>query len=545
MLFALVLLLVTIGCIAFIVARGARGGPRPDGLRPGGLRPGGLRPDGLRGRIQARGWGLLLLPIAMAAAAMAGGAHGLIPAELGLAVLAIAFAPKLAARLVPFGLLGLAVYGIHLAKKYRGGVTWRVQYLFIHAEPGGWGTAGVLTEAAVLFVAGVWLLLRLDAPGAGPVRTLAGQWLDRRRGGVRTAHALLLIPVVALVMLLLGPQHWFGIQAFDGLDAAVADLALATAALVLIFRSRAWAATVAAAGSLVLGAYGWLIVEFWPQVPGFAFGVSDLHNSPAPTPLWADALEGSLLLALGLWLAPRVMRHHLTDQPDPELAFRAQQLTRRVQTLTQTRRDAVDTAAAELRRIERDLHDGAQARLVALGISLQAAERLFPTNPEAALALVAEAKESSSQALTELRDLVRGIYPPVLADRGLADAVRALALDVPLPVELDIDLPGTINLPVASAVYFSVAEALANAVKHAHARSARIQLGHTVGMLRAQVTDDGCGGADPAQGTGLAGVERRLAAFDGILAVSSPPGGPTIVVIEVPCALSSPKTSTS
>jgi signal transduction histidine kinase len=534
MFFALVLLLVTIGCIAFIVARGAQGGPRPDSLR---------------GRIQARGWALLLLPVAMAAAAMAGGAHGLIPAELGLAVLAIAFAPRLAARLVPFGLFGLAGFGLHLAKLYRGGFTSRVQYLFIHAEPGGWGTAGVLAEAAVLFVAGVWLLLRLDAPGAGLVRAQAARWLDRRRSGTRTAHALLLLLVTGLAMLLLGPGNWFGIRAFDGLDAAVADLSMTTAALVLIFRSRAWAATLAAAGLLVLGAYGWLIAFFGPAAPGFAYGFSDLHNNMTPTPLWTDALQGSLLLALGVWLAPRVMHHRLADPADPELAFRAQQLTKRVQTLTQTRREAVDTAAAELRRIERDLHDGAQARLVALGISLQAAQRLFPTNPEAALALVAEAKESSSQALTELRDLVRGIYPPVLADRGLADAIRALALDAPLPVELDIDLPSQVELPVASAVYFSVAEVLANAVKHAHARSVRIQLSQSLpagggGLLRAQVTDDGCGGADPAQGTGLAGVERRLAAFDGILAMSSPPGGPTIVVIEVPCALSSPKTST-
>jgi signal transduction histidine kinase len=525
--FALVLLLVTIGCIAFIVARGAHGSPRPDSLR---------------GRLQARGWALLLLPVAMAAAAMVGGAPG---PGLVIAALAIVFAPKLAAKLVPYGLLGLAVFGVHLAKEYRGGVTWRVQYLFVHAEAGGWGNTAVLVEAAALFVAGVWLLLRLDAPGAGPVRALAARWLDRRRGGIRTAHALLLIPVVGLGMQLLGPGNWFGFQAVDGLDVAVIDLTVATAALVLIFRSRAWAATVATAGLLVLGAYGWLIALFWPAVPGFAYGFSDLNNSPAHALLWADALEGSLLLALGLWLAPRVMRHHVTDQPDPELAFRAQQLTRRVQTLTQTRRDAVDSAAAELRRIERDLHDGAQARLVALGISLQAAERLFPTNPEAALALVAEAKESSSQALTELRDLVRGIYPPVLADRGLADAIRALALDVPLPVELDIDLPGAVDLPIASAVYFSVAEALTNVTRHAGARSVRIQLSQASGLLRAQVTDDGCGGADPAQGTGLAGVERRLAAFDGILAVSSPPGGPTIVVIEVPCALSSPKTSSS
>jgi signal transduction histidine kinase len=535
MLFALVVLLLTIGCIAFILARAGNG--------PGGQGQGAARPGGLRGAIRARGWALLLLPVAMAAAMMAGGAHGLIPAELGLAALAIAFAPKLAAKLVPFGVLGLAVFGVHLAKMYRNGFTSRVQYLFIHAEPGGWGTAGVLAEAGILFVAGAWLLLRVDAPGAGLIKALAARWLDSGRGGISAAHGLLLIPVAGLVLLLLGPKNWFGAQAVDGLDVGLIDLAVATAALVLIFRSRVWAATLAAAGLLVLGAYGWLIVVFWPATPGFAFGVADLHNSPAPTPLWADALEGSLLLAVGLWLAPRVMRHHLAGPPDPELAARARLLTQRVQTLTQTRHDAVDTAAAELRRIERDLHDGAQARLVALGMSLRAAERLFPTNPQAALALVAEAKETSSRALTDLRDLVRGIYPPVLADRGLADAVRALALDTPLRTELDIDLPGEVEMPVGAAVYFAVAEVLANAVRHSGARTVRIHLRHAAGTLRAEVTDDGAGGADPAHGTGLAGVERRLATFDGILAVSSPPGGPTIVVIEVPCALSSAKTS--
>jgi signal transduction histidine kinase len=495
-------------------------------------------------RLRVRGWGLLLLPVAMAAALMAGGARGLIPAELGLAVLAICFAPKLAAKLVPYGVLGLAVFGVMLAKTYRDGNTSRAQYLFIYAGPGFWGTRLVLVEAGLLFAAGLWLLLRLDSPGAGLVRVSAARWLDHGRGGISAAQALLLIPVLGLTMQLLGPGNWLGFQAVNGLDTAVMDLTLVTGALVLIFRSRAWAATLAEAGLLVLGAYGWAIAVFWPAVPGFTYGFSDLH-APAPAPLWSDALEGSILLALGLWLAPRVMRHHLAGPGgfDPELAARARQLTQRVQTLTRTRHDAVDTAAAELRRIERDLHDGAQARLVALGMSLRAAERLFPTSPEAALALVAEARESSSLALTELRDLVRGIYPPVLADRGLADAIRALALDTPLPVELDIDLPGEVELPVASALYFSVAEVLANVAKHAAARTVRISLGHGAGMLRAQVTDDGTGGADPAQGSGLAGVERRLATFDGILAVSSPPGGPTIVVIEVPCALSSPKTS--
>jgi signal transduction histidine kinase len=522
MLFDIVLLL-TIGCIAFILARENKWGPRPAGPR---------------GWIRARGWGLLLLPVAMAAAAMAGGAHGLIPAELGIAVLAIVFAPKLAAKLVPFGVLGLALFGVQLARMYRDGFTNPVHYLFVHAAPGA-GARTALIEAGVLFVVGLWLLLRLDA---GLVGALAARWLDRRRGGISAVHGLLLIPVAGLAMQLLGPGNWFGFQAVDGLDVALIDLTVATAALVLIFRSRAWAATLASAGLLVLGAYGWLIAVFWP-VPGFAYGFADLHNNSVPAPLWTNALQGSLLLAVGLWLAPRVMRHHLTDQPDLELAARARQLTQRVQTLTQTRHDAVDTATAELRRIERDLHDGAQARLVALGMSLRAAERMFGSNPEAALALVTEARETSSRALTDLRDLVRGIYPPVLADRGLADAVRALALDTPLHTQLDIDLRSEVEMPVGAAVYFAVAEVLANAVRHSGARTVRIHLSHGAGALRAVVTDDGAGGADPAQGTGLAGVERRLATFDGILAVSSPPGGPTIVAIEVPCALSSAKTS--
>ncbi len=214
-----------------------------------------------------------------------------------------------------------------------------------------------------------------------------------------------------------------------------------------------------------------------------------------------------------------------------------------MQRLAESRAVAVDTAAADLRRLERDLHDGAQARLVALGMSLRAAERLIPTSPEAAAALVAEARESSAKALTELRELVRGVHPPVLADRGLADAVRALGLDSPLHIETDVSLPGRLPAPIETACYFAVAELLTNAAKHSGARDARITISHASGMLRIEVTDFGLGGADPAAGSGLAGVEKRLATFDGIVAVSSPAGGPTIVVLEVPCVLSSPKIS--
>ncbi len=214
-----------------------------------------------------------------------------------------------------------------------------------------------------------------------------------------------------------------------------------------------------------------------------------------------------------------------------------------VQRLTESRAVAVDTASADLRRLERDLHDGAQARLVALGMSLRAAERLILTSPDAAIALVAEARETSARALTELRELVRGVLPPVLADRGLADAVRALALDCPLTVSTEIDLPGRLPAPVETACYFAVAEVLTNAAKHSGARDAQVLMSHAGGMLRIEVTDFGLGGADPACGSGLAGVEKRLASFDGILVVSSPIGGPTMIVMEVPCALSSRRIS--
>ncbi len=219
------------------------------------------------------------------------------------------------------------------------------------------------------------------------------------------------------------------------------------------------------------------------------------------------------------------------------------ELALRVHHLAQTRSETLDSGAAEIRRIERDLHDGAQARLVAMGMTLGAAEALMDSNPAAARALLAEAREASAKALAELRALVRGVHPPVLADRGLADAVRALALDTGLNVDVVAGLPGRPQAPVESAAYFAVSELLANVSKHANARQTWIDLRHERGMLRVDVTDDGHGGADPGRGSGLHGIERRLAAFDGILALNSPPGGPTVATMEIPCALSSPKTS--
>jgi signal transduction histidine kinase len=274
-------------------------------------------------------------------------------------------------------------------------------------------------------------------------------------------------------------------------------------------------------------------------LPTLPTPVAHTHSAGAPL----EIVFGLTLVCLGVAVAPWLLRGY-SGLARTLLAPTGQaELAQRVYHLAQTRTETIDSGAAEIRRIERDLHDGAQARLVAVGMTLGAAEELIGTSPDAAKALLAEARTASAQALAELRNLVRGILPPVLADRGLADAIRALALDSGLRVEVVADLPGRPPAPVESAAYFAVCELLANVSKHAATRQAWIDLRHERGMLRIDVNDNGQGGADPAAGTGLRGIERRVAAFDGILALNSPVGGPTVATMEVPCALSSPKTS--
>jgi signal transduction histidine kinase len=209
-------------------------------------------------------------------------------------------------------------------------------------------------------------------------------------------------------------------------------------------------------------------------------------------------------------------------------------LARRVESLETSRRGAVEEQDAELRRIERDLHDGAQARLVALGMSLGMAEQKFRDDPEAAERLVAEARLGVAEALQELRDLARGIYPPVLADRGVGAALETLADRSPLPTSLSVELGARPPAAVETAVYFVAAEALANATKHAGASSIAISLRALDGTVELAVEDDGQGGADPAGG-GLSGLRRRVEALDGTLTVESPAGGPTTIRAELPC----------
>ena len=286
------------------------------------------------------------------------------------------------------------------------------------------------------------------------------------------------------------------------------------------------------------GLLGWIL----PLLPAglLVTGVVGVIAPYAALDVRLLAITGAVL---GTWGSPWLMRGYGVLARSVLAPTRQAELALRVEQLAQTRTEAIDTGAAEIRRIERDLHDGAQARLVAMGMTLDAAGQIIDSNPDAARALLFEARDASVKALAELRDLVRGIHPPVLADRGLADAIKALALDSPMRIHVASDLYGRPSAPVESAAFFAVSELLANVSKHAEARQTWIDIRHTDDMLRIGVTDNGHGGADPARGSGLRGIERRLAAFDGVLAISSPLGGPTSVTMEIPCELSLPKTS--
>jgi len=252
------------------------------------------------------------------------------------------------------------------------------------------------------------------------------------------------------------------------------------------------------------------------------------------------AFLGLAQFPLALWVAPHLLRLHARLAAALLSPTEATRLSHRVQHLTETRDDAVGSQASELRRIERDLHDGAQARLVAMGMTLDAAMRLLTDHPEAARSLLTEVKDTSAKALQEIRSLVRGIQPPVLVDRGIADAIRTLAMENLLRFETTIDIPGRPSPAVEGAAYFTMAEVLNNAMKHSGAQTGSIHASHRNGRLVIHVSDNGQGGADPALGSGLRGIERRLAPLDGFITILSPIGGPTTVSIEIPCELSAP-----
>jgi signal transduction histidine kinase len=249
---------------------------------------------------------------------------------------------------------------------------------------------------------------------------------------------------------------------------------------------------------------------------------------------WEESLGAGAFGVVLLAVALLVQRPLAISQAQVARWLLAPSLAARVEQLTETRAGVVDAAAAELQRIERDLHDGAQARLVALAMDLGMAEERFDRDPESARELVGEAHEEAKRALAELRDLARGMRPSLLAERGLGPAVVALAARSPVPATATVNVPGTVPVAVETAAWFVVSESLANAAKHSDAGRASISLTRRNGHLYVEVADDGRGGAD-ASGTGLRGLAQRVAALDGSLEVDSPRGGPTVVRAVLPC----------
>jgi len=242
--------------------------------------------------------------------------------------------------------------------------------------------------------------------------------------------------------------------------------------------------------------------------------------------IWAAAGGGSFwpvwpiaVLALGMGLQA-VTRRAKSEE--------------RVEELTQSRAGAVEAAESQLRRIERDLHDGAQARLVALGMNLGLAEQQLGKDPEKAQAHLTEARAAAAAALQELRDLARGIHPPILADRGLEAAIGALATHSGVPVTVHVELSGRPPETVETAAYFVAAEGLANALKHAHASRIDIDVHEREDAIAVRVLDDGRGGAAESSG-GLHGLRQRVEALDGSLRIASPDGGPTVIEAVLPC----------
>jgi signal transduction histidine kinase len=214
---------------------------------------------------------------------------------------------------------------------------------------------------------------------------------------------------------------------------------------------------------------------------------------------------------------------------------RAEELEHRVERLAETRAGVVDAADAERRRLERDLHDGTQQRLVSLAMRLGMARA---GHPDAAQAnqIIAEAHEEAKAALLELRQLVRGLHPAVLEDRGLDAALSGVAARLPIPVRLTVDVPRRPSPTVEAVAYFVVSEGLTNIAKHAQASQAEVFVQRASDRLHIIVSDDGVGGADPARGTGLAGLAKRAASVDGTFDIASPPGGPTLLTVDLPCA---------
>ncbi|GAA4632996.1 sensor histidine kinase [Actinoallomurus vinaceus] len=295
---------------------------------------------------------------------------------------------------------------------------------------------------------------------------------------------------------------------------------------------------------LVLG--GLLVIVMWAAGFGlallYAYGWALPLHSPLAMPgqyrLYTNlTLSGVLILLVTPAVATLVTRLDARAARALLGPSRAEELERQVEDLAEKRAGVVDAADAERRRIERDLHDGVQQRLVSLAMNLGLARETLTGVPDDAMQVITEAHTEAKEALTELRNVVRGLHPAVLDDRGLDAALSGIAARAPLPVKLRVDVPVRPAPTVEAVAYFVASEALTNVTKHARASHVEMALARQGDILRMTITDDGIGGADPAGGTGINGLRQRIASVDGTFRITSPAGGPTVITVELPCAL--------
>ncbi|HEY3683062.1 MAG TPA: sensor histidine kinase [Streptosporangiaceae bacterium] len=367
------------------------------------------------------------------------------------------------------------------------------------------------------------LVLPVLPEAAGVLRSLAAT--ERRRAG-RLLGERIPAPYRPL-----GGGHWRRVRTVVRDPATWRDLLWLvvhgpTGTFAALIAVGLWPGTVS---SLTMPLWWWLLP------PGTVTAFVEVRTWPVALTL--PFVQAAAYAVLLWWLVPvaaRVQARFARALLRPTARAR---LAERVEELTETRTEALESHGAELRRIERDLHDGVQAQLVSIAVRLGLAERSFTGEPDTALAFLRDARTGIEDSLTQLRTVIRGIYPPILADRGLDGAVRAIAggQRIPVTVRVPEGLPRP-PAPVEAAAYFVVAESLTNVSRHSAAASAEVTVEPDGAELRVRVRDDGRGGADPDLGTGLLGIRRRVAALDGTVHIHSPRGGGTTIEVRLPCA---------
>jgi signal transduction histidine kinase len=412
------------------------------------------------------------------------------------------------------------------------GVFWRIAKLPLTATPWkdlAYVSLGLASGifALTFFFVGPFLSLLLIITLIGIPKLLLDIWITQWwANGERLRGQLAGVPVP------LSRRRWRGDTILQRVRSAITDPMTWRELVWLILMFGVGTASFIAGvtafsiglGFLTLPLWGWSLPE------GVELGVTTIRS--VGWMIVFSVLAGPPVAVLGAW----VLRGSALVQAKLAQALLEGEEQERITELQVSRAGAVDAAAGELRRIERDLHDGAQARLVALAMEIGMAREQLESDPEAAAVLLAGAHEDAKTALVELRDLARGIHPAILTDRGLDAAVSALAARCPVPCTVAIDLPQRLPAAVESAAYFTIAEALANVAKHSGASHCAITGEVKDMVLTIEVTDDGHGGVRESAGTGVAGLRGRVEALDGRLLVVSPEGAGTVLRAELPCA---------